>query len=145
MHITALVKDLDHVCCRYRVLPFRAYLERAGHTLDVRAWPGFWPSRFLLLHHLRRTDLLLVQRQGMSVPIAVERRLRAGQPLRQMPFFPNYVLRGLTDEAAVDAWLANGGMNQKKPPAPPEPRPPRRPDAEARQRQANRNLDRLTR
>src|SRR5207248_2310993 len=37
--------------------------------------------------------LLLVQRQGMSVPIDVERRVNAGQPLRQMPFFPNYVLR----------------------------------------------------
>ena len=63
MHITALVKDLDHVCCRYRVLPFRSYLERSGHSFDVRAWPGFWPSRLLLLHQLRRTDVLLVQRR----------------------------------------------------------------------------------
>lgn len=37
--------------------------------------------------------LLLVQRQGMSVPISVERAVRRGEPLRQMPFFPNYVLR----------------------------------------------------
>ncbi len=37
--------------------------------------------------------LLLVQRQGMSVPISVERAVRRGDPLRQMPFFPNYVLR----------------------------------------------------
>jgi cytochrome b6 len=37
--------------------------------------------------------LLLVQRQGMSVPLKTELRLRAGERLRQMPFFPNYVLR----------------------------------------------------
>src|SRR5262252_10528062 len=36
--------------------------------------------------------LLLVQRQGMSVPIRTERRLDAGERLRQMPFFPNYLL-----------------------------------------------------
>jgi cytochrome b6 len=37
--------------------------------------------------------LLLVQRQGMSVPLGVERAVRRGEPLRRMPFFPNYVLR----------------------------------------------------
>ncbi|MBI1872637.1 MAG: cytochrome bc complex cytochrome b subunit [Acidobacteria bacterium] len=37
--------------------------------------------------------LLLVQRQGMSVPPGIERRMRAGGRLRQMPFFPNYLLR----------------------------------------------------
>lgn len=37
--------------------------------------------------------LLLVQRQGMSVPLDVERDIKAGATLRQMPFFPNYILR----------------------------------------------------
>jgi len=37
--------------------------------------------------------LLLVQRQGMSVPIRIEQRLKPGEKLRQMPFFPNYILR----------------------------------------------------
>ncbi|HET9832222.1 MAG TPA: cytochrome bc complex cytochrome b subunit [Vicinamibacterales bacterium] len=37
--------------------------------------------------------LLLVQRQGMSVPLKVERRLQPGETIRQMPFFPNYILR----------------------------------------------------
>lgn len=37
--------------------------------------------------------LLLVQRQGMSVPISIERAQRAGARPREMPFFPNYVLR----------------------------------------------------
>ncbi|MEW6322360.1 MAG: cytochrome bc complex cytochrome b subunit [Acidobacteriota bacterium] len=39
--------------------------------------------------------LLLIQRQGMSVPIGVEKRAREGVPIAQMPFFPNYVLRDL--------------------------------------------------
>lgn len=37
--------------------------------------------------------LLLVQRQGMSVPLKVERRIRAGERLREMRFFPNYLMR----------------------------------------------------
>jgi cytochrome b6 len=37
--------------------------------------------------------LLLVQRQGMSVPISVEKREKAGLKLPQMKFFPNYILR----------------------------------------------------
>jgi cytochrome b6 len=37
--------------------------------------------------------LVLVQRQGMSVPLSVERKVKAGEPLHYMRFFPNYVLR----------------------------------------------------
>jgi cytochrome b6 len=37
--------------------------------------------------------LLLVQRQGMSVPLKLERRRKTGETVRQMPFFPNYILR----------------------------------------------------
>ena len=37
--------------------------------------------------------LLLVQRQGMSVPLKVEKTLKPGEAVRQMPFFPNYILR----------------------------------------------------
>ena len=59
-------------------------------------------SRFYGLHvavlpaittALVAAHLLLVQRQGMSVPIDVEQRAKPGERLRQMPFFPNYVLR----------------------------------------------------
>ncbi len=59
-------------------------------------------SRFYALHVailpaamtiLLAIHLLLVQRQGMSVPIGVELRARLGEPIRQMRFFPNYVLR----------------------------------------------------
>jgi len=38
------------------------------------------------------THLLLIQRQGMSVPPSVERREKAGEQIPQEPFFPNYVL-----------------------------------------------------
>src|SRR6266511_1585013 len=37
--------------------------------------------------------LLFVQRQGMSVPLGIVKRLKTGDRLRQMPFFPNYILR----------------------------------------------------
>jgi cytochrome b6 len=50
----------------------------------------------------------------MSVPIDVERRLKAGEPLRYMRFFPNYILRDvlawylalalLAALAALDPW-----------------------------------------
>ena len=38
------------------------------------------------------THLLLIQRQGMSVPPSVEKREAAGVKIPQEPFFPNYVL-----------------------------------------------------
>src|SRR5262245_40025481 len=59
-------------------------------------------SRFYGLHvavlpaittMLVAVHVLLVQRQGMSVPPSVERRLQPGERVRQMPFFPNYILR----------------------------------------------------
>ena len=59
-------------------------------------------SRFFALHVailpaittlLVGLHLLLVQRQGMSVPIALARRERSGERIKQMPFFPDYILR----------------------------------------------------
>jgi len=38
--------------------------------------------------------LLLVQKQGMSIPPAIERAQR-GQPMKTMPFVPNFLLRDL--------------------------------------------------
>jgi cytochrome b6 len=46
-------------------------------------------TRFYGLH------LLLIQRQGMSVPPSVEERAKAGATIPQMPFFPHYVLHDL--------------------------------------------------
>lgn len=59
-------------------------------------------SRFFGLHvavlpaiatALVALHLLLVQRQGMSVPLRVEQQLKPGERVRQIPFFPNYILR----------------------------------------------------
>ena len=59
-------------------------------------------SRFFGLHiavlpavatTLVTIHLLLVQRQGMSVPLRVEQQLKGGERVRQMPFFPDYILR----------------------------------------------------
>jgi len=72
-------------------------------------------SRFYGLHvavlpaiatALVAVHLLLVQRQGMSVPIDVERKLKPGERLRQMPFFPNYILRDVLAWYIVIAVLA---------------------------------------
>lgn len=57
-------------------------------------------TAFVMLH------LLLVQRQGMSVPIDIEQRLERGERLRQMPFFPNYILRDVLAWYVVLAVLA---------------------------------------
>ena len=77
--------------------PFTLRLLRGGDDVT-----GATLSRFYGLHvailpaittALVLAHLLLVQRQGMSVPLSIERRRKAGAPLPQMPFFPNYILR----------------------------------------------------
>src|SRR4249919_786378 len=50
--------------------------------------------------------LLFVQRQGMSVPLSIERTLKPGERLPQMKFFPNYVLRDVLAWYVVVAVLA---------------------------------------
>ena len=59
-------------------------------------------SRFYALHVailpaittlLVAAHLLLVQRQGMSVPIPLAQRIKRGERIKQMPFFPDYILR----------------------------------------------------
>ena len=63
MHLTALVDSPEHVCCRYRVAAFRPFLERAGHTLELRPWPRTWWGRLCLPGELRHADAVLVQRR----------------------------------------------------------------------------------
>ncbi|MEZ5293490.1 MAG: cytochrome bc complex cytochrome b subunit [Vicinamibacterales bacterium] len=50
--------------------------------------------------------LLFVQTQGMSVPPGVERRVAAGERLKQMPFFPNFALRDVVGWYIALALLA---------------------------------------
>ena len=66
MRITALVKSLDHVCCRYRVAAYRPYFEQAGHRLEIIPCPRGWFSGFRLPAELKPTDVLLVQRRLLS-------------------------------------------------------------------------------
>jgi cytochrome b6 len=72
-------------------------------------------SRFYGLHvailpaiasALVAVHLLFVQRQGMSVPPGVEKKLKPGERLPQMPFFPNYILRDVLAWYVVIAVLA---------------------------------------
>jgi glycosyltransferase involved in cell wall biosynthesis len=63
MHVTALVKAPDHVCCRYRLAAFRPAFERAGCTLELRPWPARWLSRLLLRRELGSPDVLVLQRR----------------------------------------------------------------------------------
>ena len=90
--------------------PFALRLLRGGDDVT-----GATLSRFYGLHvavlpaittALVAVHLLLVQRQGMSVPIGVERRLRPRERLPQMPFFPNYILRDVLAWYVVIAVLA---------------------------------------
>jgi cytochrome b6 len=90
--------------------PFALRLLRGGDDVT-----GATLSRFYGLHvavlpavttALVAVHLLFVQRQGMSVPIKVERRLRPGEDLPQMPFFPNYILRDVLAWYVVIAVLA---------------------------------------
>ncbi len=90
--------------------PFALRLLRGGDDVT-----GATLSRFYGLHvavlpaiatALVAVHLLFVQQQGMSVPPSIERRLRPGEKLPQMPFFPNYLLRDVLAWYVVVAVLA---------------------------------------
>src|SRR4249919_2856413 len=90
--------------------PFTLRLLRGGDDVT-----GATLSRFYGLHvavlpaistALVAVHLLFVQRQGMSVPPSIERRLGPGEKLKQIPFFPNYVLRDVLAWYVVVAVLA---------------------------------------
>jgi glycosyltransferase involved in cell wall biosynthesis len=63
MRVVALVKSLEHVCCRYRVAAFAPYLDRAGHVLEILHWPNSLIGRVLLRHQLRGADVVILQRK----------------------------------------------------------------------------------
>lgn len=60
MHITALVKGRDHVCCRYRIAPFAPSLEAHGHHVEIQPWSSSW---FVEQMFLGNTDTLVIQRK----------------------------------------------------------------------------------
>ena len=83
------------------VLPFIGHpllvLLRGGDEVTGATLTRFYGLHVavlpLIMTALLSLHLLLVQQQGMSVPVGVEKRLKPGEKLKQMPFFPNYVLR----------------------------------------------------
>src|ERR1700679_2651976 len=66
MHLLGLVKSIDHVCCRYRLTAFQSILDQAGHDLELRAWPRTWLGRLWIQRHLRRADVVIVQRRLLA-------------------------------------------------------------------------------
>jgi glycosyltransferase involved in cell wall biosynthesis len=66
VHLLALVESPEHVCCRYRLAALRPYLEGAGHTLELHAWPPHWWSRLTLGRALEHADLVIVQRRLLA-------------------------------------------------------------------------------
>jgi glycosyltransferase involved in cell wall biosynthesis len=63
MRVLALVRGLEHVCCRYRLAAYGPYLQRAGHRLELRPWSGGWWSRKSLRRECGPVDVLLLQRK----------------------------------------------------------------------------------
>ncbi len=90
--------------------PFTLRLLRGGDDVTGATLSRFYGLHVAVLPALTTllvaVHLLFVQRQGMSVPLSVERKLRPGQRLPQMPFFPNYVLRDVLAWYVVIAVLA---------------------------------------
>ena len=77
--------------------PFTLRVLRGGDDVTGATLSRFYGLHVAILPAITTAlvvaHLLLVQRQGMSVPLSIERSRKAGEPLRQMPFFPNYILR----------------------------------------------------
>jgi glycosyltransferase involved in cell wall biosynthesis len=63
VHIVALVESAEHVCCRYRLAAFQPFIEKAGHTLELRPWPRSWWSRLTSAQELGAFDVVIVQRR----------------------------------------------------------------------------------
>jgi len=63
MHITALVKSHDHVCCRYRIAAFRPHLEALGHPFDIRPWSSAWFLQQLFPSFHPHLEALVIQRK----------------------------------------------------------------------------------
>jgi cytochrome b6 len=90
--------------------PFTLRLLRGGDDVTGATLSRFYGLHVAILPAITTVlvvaHLLLVQRQGMSVPLSIERRRKAGERLQQMPFFPNYILRDVLAWYVVLALVA---------------------------------------
>jgi glycosyltransferase involved in cell wall biosynthesis len=68
MEAIALIEAPDHPSARFRLLPFAPALARAGCSLTLRPIPRGALSKFRLFSGLGRFDVVLLQRQLLSVP-----------------------------------------------------------------------------
>jgi glycosyltransferase involved in cell wall biosynthesis len=59
VHLVALVRRLDYVCCRYRLAAFQAALEQAGHSLTLVRLPKDLLSRWALFRRLNNANVIL--------------------------------------------------------------------------------------
>ena len=87
--------------------PFLRRLLRGGDEVTGATLTRFYGIHVAVLPLLTATlvglHLFLVQKHGMSVPPDVERR---GDPVRTMPFTPNFLLRDMVGWLAAVAGLA---------------------------------------
>jgi glycosyltransferase involved in cell wall biosynthesis len=72
--LVALVKEPDHVCCRYRLEAFRVSLENAGHSLALCALPPRWWGRLGVYPRLRGKDVILQRHLLARWEVALLRR-----------------------------------------------------------------------
>jgi glycosyltransferase involved in cell wall biosynthesis len=66
VNLVALVESEGHVCCRYRVAAFRAYLAAAGIRLTVRPLPASPLGRVMVYRQSQEADVVLLQRKLVS-------------------------------------------------------------------------------
>jgi len=85
---------------------FSLRLLRGGDDVTGATLSRFYGLHVAVATALVALHLLLVQRQGMSVPLDIEKKLKPGERVPQMPFFPNYVLRDVLAWYVVVAVLA---------------------------------------
>jgi glycosyltransferase involved in cell wall biosynthesis len=72
--IAGLVESVDHVCCRYRLTPFRNLFANAGMQLDLIPVPKGTLSRLWLFRSLAKYDAVIIQR--LLFPILQVKLLR---------------------------------------------------------------------
>jgi glycosyltransferase involved in cell wall biosynthesis len=102
MHLIGLVKDLDHVCCRYRLAAFQPLLAQHGHDVELRPWPTSWLSALWFHRQLRHADVVIILRR--LVPAWQLALLRRG--VKKLVFDlddavflrDSYAVRGLASE-----------------------------------------------
>jgi glycosyltransferase involved in cell wall biosynthesis len=75
VHLTALVENPQHVCCRYRLAAYQSSFQSAGHTLALQSLPSQSWRRLRVLNGLEDTDAVILQRKLLgSCPLSLLRR-----------------------------------------------------------------------